>query len=510
MTLRRRLAAALLAVVLGPLVLGAVAMGVTATRLAEERATERLGAAATVVDTALNTVCQRARAAAEALAAATARGERPAAAAALVVARGLAAAARVENASGAVIGSAGTASARWADCSRGLPPEVAPGNTVGDRPAMVAAGVDLHDANGRPAGWVRAALPVTAGDLDALVRVPGVDVTALVDGPTAGEPDRADVRSATVRLRVLEPAPGRPLRTVLSTPAPDATALYGALSLVVFTAAGAALVVANLLARTLTKPLQEVATAAQLVADGDLATRVPVRALDEIGQLAATFNRMTRSMQAYVAALTAGRDQLRRTLALLGDTMSSTNDVDRILEVVLESVVATTAADGGIVLLADESELVGRAALGRGGRPGDVRVRIGDGLLGGVAATSEGRHGRVEDGMLSADEPDCRTFIAVPIVGPPHPPALPGGRLLGVLALYDRLGGDDFDDGDLLTVRSFAGQAAVALENALLHRATELSVPHRAVRTAGRVLRAAPAPDRWEIPRLVTSRSSRG
>jgi diguanylate cyclase (GGDEF)-like protein len=41
-----------------------------------------------------------------------------------------------------------------------------------------------------------------------------------------------------------------------------------------------------------------------------------------------------------------------------------------------------------------------------------------------------------------------------------------------VLALYDRLGHDDFDDADLITLRTFAGQAAVAVENVLLHEET--------------------------------------
>ncbi|TQS45550.1 HAMP domain-containing protein [Cryptosporangium phraense] len=470
MTLRRRLAASLLAVVLGPLLLGAVAVGIGATRLAEERATERLDAAATVVGTAVQSVCQRARAASEALAATISRGDRPTAAATFVVTRGLADAARVENTSGAVVASAGPAGPAglsltdprepdpgWGDCTRGTPPH--------GRPTLIAATVPLHRSDGAPAGRVTTALTITPADLQSLVRIPGVQVDAL---------------GTATRQRRIPPAPGRPLDTTLTTPAPDATALYGALTLVVLAAAGASLVAANVLARALTKPLQEVALAAEQVADGDLAARVPVRARDEIGHLAGTFNRMTRSMQAYVAALTAGRDQLRRTLALLGDTMSSTNDVDRILEVILESVVATTAAEGGIVLLARDSHLVGQRALGlaaRGVRPSDVRVKVGEGLLGGVAATAEGRIGRVTaDVHLSADEPDCRTFIAVPIVGPPHPPALPGGRLLGVLALYDRLGGDDFDDGDLLTVRSFAGQAAVALENALLHGSARVTV----------------------------------
>jgi diguanylate cyclase (GGDEF)-like protein len=57
--------------------------------------------------------------------------------------------------------------------------------------------------------------------------------------------------------------------------------------------------------------------------------------------------------------------------------------------------------------------------------------------------------------------------VAVPICGP----AEDGGRpvVLGVLALYDRLGADDFDDADLETLRTFAGQAGIAVHNVRLH-----------------------------------------
>jgi diguanylate cyclase (GGDEF)-like protein len=40
---------------------------------------------------------------------------------------------------------------------------------------------------------------------------------------------------------------------------------------------------------------------------------------------------------------------------------------------------------------------------------------------------------------------------------------------LGVLALYDRLGADEFDDADLLLLRTFAGQAGVAVHNVRVH-----------------------------------------
>ncbi|MGK5734340.1 diguanylate cyclase, partial [Streptomyces sp. URMC 124] len=35
--------------------------------------------------------------------------------------------------------------------------------------------------------------------------------------------------------------------------------------------------------------------------------------------------------------------------------------------------------------------------------------------------------------------------------------------------LYDRLGADEFDDDDLVTLRTFAGHAAVAVDNVRVH-----------------------------------------
>jgi two-component system cell cycle response regulator len=51
------------------------------------------------------------------------------------------------------------------------------------------------------------------------------------------------------------------------------------------------------------------------------------------------------------------------------------------------------------------------------------------------------------------------------------------GRVIGVLNLYDRVDADAFDDNDLATIRSFANQATVAIDNVLLHQeAQRLSI----------------------------------
>jgi two-component system sensor histidine kinase BaeS len=62
-----------------------------------------------------------------------------------------------------------------------------------------------------------------------------------------------------------------------------------------------ALLLAVVLSRTLTRPIRELTTATQVVSGGTLGHQVPVRSRDELGQLAASFNRMsadlTRSLQ---------------------------------------------------------------------------------------------------------------------------------------------------------------------------------------------------------------------
>jgi diguanylate cyclase (GGDEF)-like protein len=88
-----------------------------------------------------------------------------------------------------------------------------------------------------------------------------------------------------------------------------------------------------------------------------------------------------------------------------------------------------------------------------------------------VAATGEAVRGRagVDGVTLSGGEPSATELISVPM--------RTSGGVLGVLNLYDRADSRPFDAGDLETIRTFAGQAAVALDNVLLHQeAQRLSV----------------------------------
>ncbi|MFI5833898.1 diguanylate cyclase [Micromonospora sp. NPDC051300] len=500
MTLRGRLTVAFLVVVLGPVLLGAAFVGATVSAVDRSRATERLGLAAAGVRTSVDALCQQLRAAADAVALVgdpVARSR----AADQVVGRGLAAAVVIVDPGGRTsYATAGGPAGPWQDCAG------APAGPVG----ALAVQVRLRDPAGADLGAVAAAQPVDPAFVARLAAVTGVGIT-LLDAPgrithtTEEQGVRAAVLAAARRVagdrvagtgdgryvRRVGPSPGQPLPLVLSVPGQRPPGLYGALVAAVALAALLAVLAAWRLARVTTRPLVELAGAVDRVAQGDLTARVPVRSRDEIGRLAGAFNRMTRETGSYVAALTSSRDQLRNHLVVLGDTLASTHDLQRILRVILDSAIAGTGARAGAVLLLDgHGVLVGQCVKGLTGRwptedptdPATLRVPVGAGVVGAVVATGEPLRGRWTPPEARTGEPTCETYVAVPFAAPDprgperpgHPPAdgdpatLPSAAL-GVLALYDRLGGDEFDDDDLVMLRTFAGHAAVAVENVRVH-----------------------------------------
>ncbi|MEV0273272.1 diguanylate cyclase [Hamadaea sp. NPDC050747] len=512
MTLRTRLTSAFLATVLAPVLVGALVAGSVLTSVARDQAAQRLAVAASAVRTSVIALCGQLGAVAQAVAAAPASDR--AVVAQGYVARGLATGVHIETggeADYAGITTPGAPPPPWADCPPGSATDIGPASYEG-----LAARVDLM-SDGQTIGSVYAAQTVDRAFLKRLSDAVGVDVDlragsffhAFGDSAEVTDPaddfealPRAQTTSAPVESgafeRVLGAGDGLPLPLTLSVPEPDAYARYAMLAAIVLITAAAAVLVAWWLARTTTAPLANLVTAVDRVADGDLQARVPVRGDDEIGQVAAAFNRMTGELESYVDALTASRDQLRGQLGVLGDTLSSTHDLHRILQVILQTARHAAGARAGVVLLNDPATglLTGQCAEGLDPAV-PIRVPIGEGLLGSVAATGVPVRGRTDrDGpVLLASEPQCKSYVVVPFtLGGPVPtsatasaasdPASPAGlwpaglpAAQGVLAVYDRVGRDEFDDGDLDTLRTFAGQASVAVDNVRVHEeAQRLSV----------------------------------
>ncbi|MGD0272826.1 MAG: diguanylate cyclase [Gaiellaceae bacterium] len=171
--------------------------------------------------------------------------------------------------------------------------------------------------------------------------------------------------------------------------------------------------------RGIVRSVGALAAAARAIARGHLGERVPVRGRDEFASLAVTFNEMAVQLEERMKDLELERGRLREATLRFGEGLGASHDAVQLLRVVVESAVESTRATGGIVI-----------------GPHGERFVAGD--------PEEGKE-RSEWSLRA------------------------GREQLGTLILT----GNEFSEEELEMVALLCGHAAVALDNARLHRIVE-------------------------------------
>jgi two-component system, cell cycle response regulator len=227
-----------------------------------------------------------------------------------------------------------------------------------------------------------------------------------------------------------------------------------------------------ILASTVIGPVRRAADVARAVAGGDLTRTLEPRGGKELADLSVALNRMSADLGDRLRELEEREEALRGSLERLGQTLSSSLDLNRTLSVVVDTAVETLAADRAMLALLTPERDALYTKVGRGLEGATPRLRVGEGLLGAVADRGTPVLLPEPDGSAPApaeSEPVGASQLAVPLVV--------RRRVLGVLSLLRDDAGQPFTAADLETMRSFAAQASVAIENVMLHQeAQRLSV----------------------------------
>jgi diguanylate cyclase (GGDEF)-like protein len=171
--------------------------------------------------------------------------------------------------------------------------------------------------------------------------------------------------------------------------------------------------------RSIVRTLRGLAEAAHAIARGRLSERVPVRGTDEFAQLGTAFNDMANQLQERLDELEEERGRLRDAITRFGEALAASHDVDQLLRVIVEAAVEATGATGAR-LEADGGDVV---------ESGDPRA------------------------------PGERIELSISA----------GREAFGTLELV----GAEFTPEQKLTAASLASHAAIAFENARLHRIVE-------------------------------------
>lgn len=478
LSLRNRLWLVVGALVLVPLLAGGLVAVLLVARAADQRVLGVLRAEVGSVSALVVSECEQVGLAARSLGAEAAAGS-PAQAAGSVADTQYADYAALLDADDNLIASAGTPPADVAALSSCTQPE-APGAFLAERVAVTGAGssgvatalvaryVDmafLRAIDGATPSRLATTLArngaVVASTADpavaaVLAEAAGVAVGASATGG-AGAPESARNAVSSGEIdgwlySASAPAPGNPFTVVVADKAPPTAPLQQSLLAGVALVAAVTLVLGWHLARQLTRPLAELTTAAERVAAGDLDQTLEVRRDDETGRLASSFNRMTRELRRNMNALSRSRDDLRSSLERLGGALSSTHDLDQLLQVVVDTAAATAGARAGAAWAADGAGTLRLAATHGPTRdlPPVVDADRGD-LLGRVVARGE------------LDQEDDR--IAVPL--------LRGERVVGLLELAGGRDGTTLDPAAAGPLQALANQAGIAVDNVIVHREAE-------------------------------------
>ncbi|WP_164716823.1 PP2C family protein-serine/threonine phosphatase [Paenibacillus whitsoniae] len=186
----------------------------------------------------------------------------------------------------------------------------------------------------------------------------------------------------------------------------------------------------------------------------------------------------------------AAETELQRTMQLFDVSLEVNSTIRKqdLLVKIMETSSRVVNAEASSVILVDEArgELFFDLALGeKGDEVREIRLKIGEGIAGWVAET--GQPVKIDDAASDerwsskvakrVDYP-TRNMLCVPLISK--------GKIIGVLQVLNKRGGEPFSERDLQLLESIASPTAAALENAMLYDALEKSIHALKVTTAAK------------------------
>ncbi len=211
--------------------------------------------------------------------------------------------------------------------------------------------------------------------------------------------------------------------------------------------------------------LKKLADDAEAIAAGVYDRPVDAPESGDLRRLAGALDRISATLRTQINQLREYNEALERAHTRFGEALRATHNLERMLEIALETGMEAVQARSGLLMLRKGSgTLVGGVSRNLDIRP--FKLQVGQGIAGHVASTGKPivLPGSADPPVRHEREPNFPNQLSVPLI--PH------DRVLAVLNFYDKQGGV-FSETDLRTILSLTDQAGVAIENVLLHQEAE-------------------------------------
>ena len=165
-----------------------------------------------------------------------------------------------------------------------------------------------------------------------------------------------------------------------------------------------------------------------------------------------------------------------KVLSRVGQSLTSTLEIDEVLRRIVDAGVLLTQADEGFLAILDENEKLYMRAVKNidADRVKTMRLPVQDSLLGKVIQS-----GKPIRTSKSGDKPSLKVTTGYLVHSLLHIPIFSKGVVLGVLSVDNQFRRRAFSDRDEMILTSLADYAAIALENANLYQNAQQEIANR-------------------------------
>ncbi|MCQ9208278.1 MAG: HD domain-containing protein [Omnitrophica bacterium] len=210
---------------------------------------------------------------------------------------------------------------------------------------------------------------------------------------------------------------------------------------------------------------------AQSITQGDLTKRIDTSEKNEVNELAQYFNQIAGELEKNIEDLKESKQVTQRALLRIGQAMVSSQKIESILELTIETLSNALDASSGAIMLIEKDKL--RIMISFGVDPErqkSIQIKQGEGIIGWVAKEAKPQN-------VYRTQQDRRFDVEVKM-GLAHQsiicaPLRCKDKTLGTISLQDKKSGEEFSEDDLMLLENLAAQTAIAIVNNRLNQDIE-------------------------------------
>ncbi len=218
-----------------------------------------------------------------------------------------------------------------------------------------------------------------------------------------------------------------------------------------------------LVARPMISIVLKIIDKVRALASGECTGTIEVDEHNEIGELARSFNRITKELEHKIEELESSRQLAKRLLTRIGAAINSYEGIDNLFNLILENSAVALEAQMGTLMLVDgeKQELYVKTTWSNNGQTADanLRLKVGEGIPGVVVKERHAMRSTSQSSSFgfSSTRQDEAAILSVPLQLRDHS--------IGALTVLREDVKRPFTEDDEMLLGSIGSQVAVAIEN---------------------------------------------